>query len=760
MAQNLNRRKIGRNIALLVILFGALGAIGFFEPATLAINSLQAKIRSKPVSGEIVVVGIDPASISEVGRWPWPRTTQAGLFRKIDSYNPKAVFIDIGYQGKTTTAADHSLRKTLETMKSPTTVVALAAEEDNRAVRSIYSHKNAIGITRSVTAYFPYLFGYVWTLPTTINTERGKINSMATAIVGSRFPSDQNFRIDYSFDPKTIPIYAAKDILAGTTPIAKINGKIVVIGVTDITQNDVHSMPGWGEKPGVLFHVLGAETLKNGFPVSWGWLPLFLIAIIIAVFNLTHRGLQHSTILSWSGVTAILAVSSWLTVIHIGNDPVPAIMLLTSIGIYVGRQKAALMRAQRNEHTGFADMTGYRVKEVVSNALFVGATIKRSETRLGYVLEADEMKIMKEVARRLSTVLDERQLTHNTKQQFLWEMPLIDTARLGAHLEGLRKLFSAPLVIDGRKIDVDIFFGIDRDVNDNIERRMKSALNTSIIARDSESTFKIATSGSYEKHLARHFGAEFTNAIANGDVQFMFAAQQQLSNGRITAAEIELIWNHPAYGELSGEKLISLATASGDLDKVSQYLCKQASHFAGKINKIWPGFSIIMKVPVGFISGDEFKTWMTSCMKATHFKTNSITFNLIDVHAHRMEPVLTWSIRNIQNHGFKVGIGNFGITTSDIDLINLFKPNELFLSKNFSTELLGSKGNKIYAKAALRIATETNTITTAKGIDDRDVLAELKEQGCDRAQGKIIAIALTYKDFIAYITTEKAKKTG
>ena len=760
MALNLNRSKIGRTMLFMAIICGGLGAVGFFKPVTLSLNSLQSKIRTKAVSGEIVVVGIDSPSIRDIGRWPWPRDVQGELFRKIDGYKPKAIYIDIGYQGKTTAQADQSLRNSMEGLQSPTKIIALATDADDGSVRSIYSHEAAVGKTPSVSAYFPYLFGYVWELPTTIETDRGRIKSLATSAAASAVPSNRNFRIDYTFNPQTIPQFAAKDILSGTAPAEKIRGRIVVIGVTDITQNDVHSMPGWGENPGVLFHVLGIETLKQGYPSNWGWIPFFLFALLVGVIHLTRAGLQRSKLVTWTSTSLIIAVSSGLTQAHIGNDPLPAIALIASIGIYVSRQKAALIRAQRNEQTGFADMTGYRVKEIISNALFVGATIKRSETRHGYALQADDIRIMKEVARRLSTLIDERQLTHNTNQQFLWEMPLIDTAKLSEHLEGLRRMFSAPLVIDGRTIDVDIFFGIDRDVNANIERRMESALSTSILARDSESTFKIATSASFEEHLARQFGPEFDNAIANGDVHVVFAGQQQLNNGRITAAEIELIWNHPAYGELSGSKLFGLATESGNLDKVSLYLCEQASHYVGEINTIWPGFSISMKMSVEFISGEGLKSWIASCMKATHFKTNNIIFNLINVHAHRNDPVLQWSIRNVQNHGFKVGIGNFGITNSDIDLIKMFNPDELFLSKSFSAELLGSTSNQMYASAALRIASATNTKTIAQGMDDRPVLAELKEQGCDRAQGKIVASPLTYDDFIAYLTDKRDKKTG
>ncbi len=46
-------------------------------------------------SGEVVVVGIDAASIREIGRWPWGRQDLAELVNAIADANPKSVSLDI-----------------------------------------------------------------------------------------------------------------------------------------------------------------------------------------------------------------------------------------------------------------------------------------------------------------------------------------------------------------------------------------------------------------------------------------------------------------------------------------------------------------------------------------------------------------------------------------------------------------------------------------------------------------------------------------
>jgi EAL domain-containing protein (putative c-di-GMP-specific phosphodiesterase class I)/CHASE2 domain-containing sensor protein len=760
MALNLNRPKIARNIVLTAMICALLGVINFFLPLTLALNTLQTKIRTKPVSGDVVIVGIDAATIDEIGRWPWTRDVQAKLLQKIDGYYPKEVYIDLGYSGKTDAVADRALSETLNGLKTPVTVAAFGAKSDDGVVEIVYSHPAAIGNAASGTVYTPSLFGFVWSFPIAVDTNRGLIRSFSASIAKLHTSSEDTFRIDYSFDPSSVTIIAAKEIFSGNVPPEKLRGKVVIIGVTDLDQRDYHFMPGWGSRAGVLFHVLGAETLKAGVPTDLGWLPFFLFALVIGAAHLTSKGLRYYAVLALSGVVGILAVSSWFTTMHLVNDPFPAVAFMVSVAIYVGRQKRALMRSQRDEQTGFADMTGYHVKEVTSNALIVGAKVERAYMRLGQILAGDDAKIMREVGRRLSTVIDERQLTHNTAEQFLWEMPMFNSRDIAEHLDGLRRLFSAPIIIDNRTIDVDIFFGVDRDVNASVKTRTARALEASVLARDSNATLKIATSSSFEAHLTKNFGSEFEAAIANGEVDIVLEAQHALAGGRIASAEATLLWQHPSYGELRGSKILDLAKVSGQLVKVILYLCDRAGDAAQQINSILPGFTISVEAGIDVIVDEKFQKWMDSAKKQSKFYPSNIVVTVADIQRHIGNHGCKPAIGRIKDGGFRLGISNFGETNADIDLIRQFDPDEIFFSERFYEELFGTTSSRLFADAALRIARVANIKTTAQGVNDRSVLVEMTQRGCERAQGKILSNYMNIKEFITNIGIEKARKTG
>lgn len=760
MALNLKKTDIVRKLLLFAAICGGLGAADFFKPVSLLLYTWQSKVHIKKVSGDVVVVGIDSPSINEVGRWPWPRDKQAELLRRIDGYGPKAVYIDIGYQGKTSPSADASLRNTLKTMIAPTKVVALAAIRDDRSIRTVFSDPAVIGSTESVTAYTPYLFSYVWELPTRVSTERGMLPSVAASIANIDGAQTEAFRLDYSYDPNSIPIVPAKDVLAQTIGLQKLNGKTVILGVTDVTQNDIHSMPGWAERAGVLFHVVGAETLKNGLPAKWGWVGFFVFAAAICIFHLTLFGLKYSRYIIWAGICGVLSASTWLTTLHIVNDPFAALALLGCTAVFVSRQKAALIRTNRHSETGFSNMTGYMVEEVISNSWFIGASLHRTETRLGYTLPEDQMKIMREAGRRLSMVIDEKQLTHNEKQQFLWEMPSTSTSQLAEHLSGLRRMFAEPLEIDGRKIDIDINFGVDRHINENVKTRMESALEASIDAIQSNSTFKIATAADFGAHLRSQFAAEFKTAVVNGDIDLRLEPQKDLATDAINSAAASLRWIHPAHGQITTAELFAFARDAGNLRLVTDYLCEKAMVGAARLTQLNPSFVVSVKISMDVVLTPDFCTRASALADRFDCEAGNIIFEVIDTHKHKDNPLAHKAFRDLKDQGFSVGIGDFGISDADIALLKAFKPHEIFFVKSFSAELLGSTSNRMFAMGAMRIAHANGVKTTAEGLDDRDVLTALNQNGCNRGKGKIISMPLSIDDFVVRHLQFVARRAG
>ncbi|HWV62763.1 MAG TPA: CHASE2 domain-containing protein, partial [Oxalicibacterium sp.] len=50
---------------------------------------------TRPVRDDIIIVAIDDYSLSQLGRWPWPRSLHAQLIQKLNQANPRAIGLDV-----------------------------------------------------------------------------------------------------------------------------------------------------------------------------------------------------------------------------------------------------------------------------------------------------------------------------------------------------------------------------------------------------------------------------------------------------------------------------------------------------------------------------------------------------------------------------------------------------------------------------------------------------------------------------------------
>jgi CHASE2 domain-containing sensor protein len=75
-----------------------LAAFVFMRPLKVFENvfyDFNFAVRSASPTDSVIIVGVDPASISGVGAWPWPRSTIARCVEKINAGAPSALAIDI-----------------------------------------------------------------------------------------------------------------------------------------------------------------------------------------------------------------------------------------------------------------------------------------------------------------------------------------------------------------------------------------------------------------------------------------------------------------------------------------------------------------------------------------------------------------------------------------------------------------------------------------------------------------------------------------
>jgi adenylate cyclase len=140
----------------LILFFMDFTFLRFMELKALDLRMVS---RGKMASGgETIIVTIDEKSLSELGRWPWPRTVMAKLVDQLKAYGAKAVGFDIIFaepDENSSLKAISELSKDVQKMKAPDKRIRVLLENRRRTADTDAALARSVGRAKNVTlGYF------------------------------------------------------------------------------------------------------------------------------------------------------------------------------------------------------------------------------------------------------------------------------------------------------------------------------------------------------------------------------------------------------------------------------------------------------------------------------------------------------------------------------------------------------------------------------------------------------------------------------
>ncbi len=306
----------------------------------------QFRIWSTPPPEDIIIVAIDNASLSELGRWPWNRTVHAGLVKRLTAAGVKAIVLDILFaeEDRSDPQGDQELidavaasgrvvlpivieqisldGQLVETLPMPSLAEVAAA------LGHVHIDLDPDGIARRVnlleglgTAYWPALSvallrmiepGGWETLPGT----RSQANRKGSQYIIVR---DHQILIPFSGPPGHFPQIPFSDVLTGRFRSESLRDKIALVGVTATGLGDDLPTPVSGRNQpmqGIEINANLIDALRRGVAIEVmgiHWRMLFSGSLLLLTFVFFPRMPPKFVLLATgSTILATLLLSSLL----------------------------------------------------------------------------------------------------------------------------------------------------------------------------------------------------------------------------------------------------------------------------------------------------------------------------------------------------------------------------------------------------------------------------------------------------------------
>jgi adenylate cyclase len=280
-------------VALVAALVGVGSyAFGVFEGAENDTIDARFSIRGDqtPPKG-VMVVAIDEQTFTDLReRWPLPRSEHGELIRRLTKGGARAIAYDVQFTEQTDPEEDGAL---IEAVDAADGVVLATSEVDDKGRTNVFGGDDVLrevgarpgntliesdqgGVVRRVR----HSLRKLETFPVvTAEVATGK------AVGADGFGGDGAW-IDYHGKPGTIETVSFGDVLTGKVPPGRFKDKIVVVGVSAPSVQDVHATPaGGGLMAGAEIQANAIATVLDDLPLrsSPAWLDVLLILALALV---------------------------------------------------------------------------------------------------------------------------------------------------------------------------------------------------------------------------------------------------------------------------------------------------------------------------------------------------------------------------------------------------------------------------------------------------------------------------------------------
>jgi adenylate cyclase len=292
-------------VALISVAVGVIGyATDLFRSLDLSTVDTRFSVRgAQPHPDDVVVVGVDDTTFSQLGvQWPFPRRLHGRVIERLTAAGARAIAYDVQFTERTDARDDNALVRAVQNAHG---VVLSTTETNERGESNVFGGESVVreigaragnttiqsdpdGILRRFPVSFAGLTGFP---VATVEAATGRPVDRSAA--GGNYPW-----IDYRGPPGTFKTISFSKVLRGEFQPDLFRGKIVVVGATSPSLQDVHQTPlgGEHEMSGPEVQANAIWTVENGFPLQSapGWLDIALIValgIVVPVALLRLRPL-------------------------------------------------------------------------------------------------------------------------------------------------------------------------------------------------------------------------------------------------------------------------------------------------------------------------------------------------------------------------------------------------------------------------------------------------------------------------------------
>lgn len=304
----------------------------------------------------------------------------------------------------------------------------------------------------------------------------------------------------------------------------------------------------------------------------------------------------------------------------------------------------------------------------------------------------------------------------------------------------MKARLAEPLELDGAfyKIDVSIGVAVAPFDGQTIDDLMRHADIAMYQAKGKPEGISIYTSDAAVSFLRRaEIAQRLGTASDNGDLHLVFQPQIDIKTGSLVGAETLVRWSDPVLGPVNPGEFIPIAEERGLIGKLGDTI------LAALLEQLaeWQTMRLGLPPRIGLnisprqILDPSIMQHLAARIDASGFPYALFELEITEQQKLSSDANALMAMRNLQKHGVRIAVDDFGIGYSSLAAIQSLRPDLLKIDRSFIAAMDHDPVSVALIEATVELAHRLGIEVIAEGIEAPAQRERLAAMGCGMAQG-------------------------
>ena len=243
---------------------------------------------------------------------------------------------------------------------------------------------------------------------------------------------------------------------------------------------------------------------------------------------------------------------------------------------------------------------------------------------------------------------------------------------------------------------------------------------------------------------------DLRSALESGELDIVYQPKMDLRSETIVGVEALVRWTHEEWAVVTPSTLVRLAEETGLIKQLTNLVLARGIAALRSFHDRGHHLGLAVNLSAHDLLDDGLADSVASFLMTHGIDPSLLTLEITESSLLNSQRTRS-TIDDLRRVGVSLSIDDYGTGYSSLSYLHELPVRELKIDRSFVANVLVNEQDKVIVKSTIDLGHNLGLEVVAEGVENGEVLEQLREFGCDVVQGFDISRPLPPAQLIAWL---------